>query len=80
MVVVLEFRERKEVFPVVLSLVDEQPEVLFQLLVDTFRLSVTLRVVGRSGCYLDSEYTVQLSSEFRYELWTSVGNDPPGSP
>ena len=45
-VVVRELRQREEVVPVVLPFSDEDSEVLFQLLVDPFRLSVCLRVVS----------------------------------
>ena len=45
-VVVLEFRERNQVRPVILPLVDEESEVLFQFLIYLFRLSVTLWVIG----------------------------------
>jgi len=38
--------EGKECVPVILPFSDEDPQVLFQLLVDPFRLSVGLRVVG----------------------------------
>ena len=73
-VVVLEFRQREEVCPVVLLLIDKYPKVLLQFLIDLLCLSVTLWVIGRGGCYLNPEYTVQLLSEFCYELRTSVGD------
>ena len=50
LVVVLEFRERQEPHPIVLSLVGEESEILFQFLVDPFRLSISLWVVGGGGC------------------------------
>jgi hypothetical protein len=45
--VVLELGEWKEISPVVLPLVDEEPEVLFQLLVHSLRLAISLRMVSR---------------------------------
>ena len=63
-----------EVHPVVLSLIDEYPKVLLQFLIDLLRLSITLWVIGCGGRYLNPEYTVQLPSEFCYELRTSVGD------
>ena len=72
MVVILEFCQREEVCPVVLSLVDEYLKVLLQFLIDPFRLSVTLWVIGGGGRYLSPKYMVQLPSEFCYELRTSV--------
>ena len=71
-VVVLEFCQREEVCPVVLSLIDEYPKVLLQFLIDPLRLSVTLWVIGHGGRYLNPKYTVQLPSEFCYELRTLV--------
>jgi len=53
--VVLEFRERQEPHPIILSLVGEESEILFQFLVDLFHLSISLRVVGGGGCQLNSE-------------------------
>jgi hypothetical protein len=50
MVVVLEFGEGEEFKPVVLLLIDEDMEVLFELLVDSLCLSITLRVVCGGGC------------------------------
>ena len=55
LVVVLEFRKWQEPNLVILSLVCEELEILFQLLVDSFRLPVALRVVGCGGCQLNSE-------------------------
>src|SRR6267378_2797786 len=49
MVVVLEFRHGQKFIPVILALIDKDPEVLFQFLVDTFCLSIHLWVV-RCGC------------------------------
>ena len=45
-VVVGELRQGEECVPVVLSFSNEDLQVLFQFLVDPFRLSVCLRVVG----------------------------------
>ena len=55
LVVVLEFRKWKEPDPVVLSLVGEESEILFQFLVDLFHMPVSLRVVGCGGCQLNSK-------------------------
>jgi len=45
-VIVGELRQGEECVPVVLPFSDEDPQVLFQFLVDPFRLSVGLQVVG----------------------------------
>ena len=54
-VVVCELREWEEVDPVVLLIIDVHPKVLFQDLVDTFRLPIGLWVVGRGEVGLDVE-------------------------
>jgi len=55
LVVVLELHEWQEPHPIVLSLVGEELEILFQFLVDPFHLSISLWVVGGGGCQLNSE-------------------------
>ena len=45
-VIVGELRQGEECVPVVLPFSDEDPQVLFQFLVDPFCLSIGLRVVG----------------------------------
>ena len=50
LVVILEFRKWQKPHPIILSLVGEESEILFQFLVDLFRLSISLRVVGNGGC------------------------------
>ena len=50
LVVILEFREWQEPHPIILSLVGEESEILFQFRVDPFCLSISLRVVGRGSC------------------------------
>ena len=57
-VVVLELCEREELVPIILPLVDKDPEVLFQLLVDSLRLPVPLWMIRRSGCQFDSKEAV----------------------
>ena len=52
-VVVGKLSEQKKGMPVVLSLSNKDPQVLFQLLVNLFGLSIHLRVVGCGGCTLD---------------------------
>jgi len=53
LVVVLEFHKRQEPHPIILSLVGEELEILFQFPVDPFCLSITLWVVGGGGCQLN---------------------------
>jgi hypothetical protein len=70
MVIVLELRHWKEFIPVILSFIYKDSEILLQLLVDVFRLSVRLWVVS-SGCrQCDTKQAVQLPGELRYKLRT----------
>ena len=73
MVVVGKLGKREEGMPVVLSLSDKDPQILFQLLVNSFGLSVRLRVVGYGGCALDPEQPVQFLHERSDKLRSSVG-------
>jgi len=52
LVVVLKFSKGKEVGPIILSLVNEEPEVLFQLLDHSVSLTISLRVVGSGSSNL----------------------------
>ena len=58
MVVVCKLSEREEFVPIILALVDKKSEVLFQLLVDAFGLTVGLWVVGCGGRQFDSNQSV----------------------
>ena len=49
MIVVLEFRKQKEIIPVILPLVNEESEELFQLLIDSLHLSISLGVICHGG-------------------------------
>ena len=48
MVIVLELHKREEIVPIILLLINEKPEKLFQLLINLFCLSVSLRMVCHS--------------------------------
>ena len=71
-VVVLEFSQREEVSPVVLSLVDEDAKVLFQFLVDPFCLAISLGVICSCGSQFDTEHSVELLGELGYKLRSTV--------
>ena len=62
-VVVGKFGHGYPLRPVVLVVVEEDPEVLLQLLIDTLRLSIRLRMEGRRGVVLDPERGVERSHE-----------------
>ena len=51
--------------PVVLLSVDEESKELFDFLVDSFGLSISLRVVGRRGCNFDPKELAESSHEVR---------------
>jgi len=72
LVVVLEFCKWQEPHPIILFLVGEESEILFQFLVDPFRLSISMRVVGCGSCQLNSKQLVEFPGEFHYELGTSI--------
>ena len=67
MIVILELCQWKQFIPVILSLVDKEVEILFQLLVDLLHLSVDLLhlsvalwMVGHSGSQLYAKEVVEL--------------------
>ena len=76
-VIVGELCQGEECVPVVLPFSDEDPQVLFQFLVDLFRLSVDLWVVGGRCCSFDSQQSVQLLHEGGDKLRSAVGYDFP---
>jgi len=59
LVVILEFCKWQQPHPIIFSLVGEESEILLQFLVDLFRLSISLRVVGCGGCQPNSEQPVE---------------------
>jgi hypothetical protein len=71
-VVVCELCEREILRPVVLLMVDEEPEIRFYPLVISFRLSIRSRVVGGRDVLLYGEQTTQLPCESGCEPWISV--------
>ncbi len=71
-VVVRELSEREPVAPICLSVVDKDSEVLLDLLVHSFRLSIGLWVKG-GGCVRGNvKHSVEFLHELRDELWASV--------
>jgi hypothetical protein len=61
-----------------LSLVHEELDELFQLLVDALRLSIGLQVVCRGCRELDPEETVQFAREVCNKLRAAIGDDTKG--
>ena len=58
--------------------VDENTEVLFQSLICTFRLSISLRVISGADVLHDSQSTAEFSGEGRCETGVSIRNDACG--
>ena len=77
-VVILEFHKGEKVVPVILSLVDEEQEVLLELLINLFCLSVALRVVCSGGSQLDSKESVKFLHELCHKLGASIRYHFPG--
>jgi len=76
-VVVGKLCQGEECVPVVLSFSNEEPQVLFQFLVDPFRLFVGLRMVSGRRRSFDSQQSVQFLHEGSDELWSAVRDDLP---
>lgn len=73
--VIDELGERKEIVPVVLVVIDVDPEVLFECLVDAFGLTVGLRMVSGGVVHADLEKVAKRAEKERNELGASVGAD-----
>ncbi|KAG5329881.1 hypothetical protein C0989_009217, partial [Termitomyces sp. Mn162] len=72
MVVVLQFSIGEEFVPVILVLVAEEAEILFQLLAYALHLVIGLWVVGSGGVELYSEQPVELLDELHHKLWSPI--------
>ena len=72
MVVVGKLHGWWELVPVILLVVGEDADELFELLVDTLCLAVGLRVVSGGGGRFDPYETQKFSGELPNELWASV--------
>ncbi len=74
-IVVRKLSEREPVSPICLSVIDKDLEVLLNLLVHLFGLSVGLWVEGRGGIRCNVEHPVKFLHELGDELWATVGYD-----
>ncbi len=61
--------------PVILKVVDEDPEILLNFLVDSFSLSICLWVVGSGYVCLDLEQVIEVFHELGDEHGASVRDD-----
>ncbi len=74
-VVVSEGHEGEPFHPVILEMVDKDSEVFFNLLVDSFCLSICLRVIGGRCICLDLEQVIEVFHELGDKHGASVGDD-----
>ena len=75
MVVVGEFCQGEECEPVILAFSNEDPQVLLQFLIDSFCLSISLRVVGSGHCGFDPKQSVQLLHKGSDKLRSMIGHN-----
>ena len=52
--------------------IDEETQVLFQLLIHAFGLTISLRMICHGGVVLDAKESVEVNHEFGLELRSSV--------
>ena len=71
-VVVRKFSHGDSVHPVILVVVDVEPQILLQLLVHPLRLAIRLWVVGCGGVVLDPQEPVEADWKLGQELWAPV--------
>ena len=62
-----------------MMVVDVDPQVLFNFLIDPFSLSVCLRVIGRGEVYFNVQEPVQVLHEMGVKLRASIMDDLPGN-
>jgi hypothetical protein len=74
-VVVAELGDRKEAFPVVLLVVTVHADVLFDELVDSFGLTISLRVEGGRHVDLSAKKALKGAPKFAVEDRTAIGDD-----
>jgi len=74
-VVVAELSDRKEAFPVVLLVVAVHVDVLFDELVDSFGLTVSLRMEGGRHVDLRAKKALKSAPKFAVEDRTAIGDD-----
>ena len=80
LIIIGKFYQQQPFIPIRLVVVNEQLEIMFNLLVYIFHLSIGLRMVGRGHEELDTEDSVCLRPEDGGELRVSVGHDRRGEP
>jgi hypothetical protein len=71
-IVVGELRKREVLCPVILLMVDEEPEICLHPLVISFRLSVRPRMISRRDVLLYGRQATQFLCELGCEPWIPV--------
>jgi len=66
---------RQPFVPVVLALIYEESQELFDFLIDPLCLTIGLRVVSSGCCNPDLQQLAEAACEVRHELGPSVTND-----
>ena len=74
-VVIAELREGQPVGLVILLPVAKQPQVLFDFLVDVFRLAIGLWVIGCRGIHFDAQQVVKARHESSHKLCSAVADN-----
>jgi hypothetical protein len=75
LVVGSKFGHRKVAVPVVLEVVDIGTEVLFHHCIESFGLSIGLRVKGGAEANVNFQADAEVAPEAGNELWSSIGDD-----
>src|SRR5882724_5777869 len=74
-VVIGELRQRQKVIPIVLVIVDIDPQVLLQDLIQVLCLTISLRTISGREVPLDAEKTAERGPEVGHECLATIGND-----
>jgi hypothetical protein len=74
-IVVSEFSKGKERRPVVLLVVAEYAEVLFECLIESFSLSISFRMIARGEVNLHVQHLSEGSEEMGNKLGSAVTSD-----
>ena len=74
-VIISKLRKVENISLIVLLITQKASKILFQCLVCSFRLPVSLRMVAGGEVTRDFEHLEEMLPEFGDELWSSVTND-----
>jgi hypothetical protein len=77
-VVICEFHNGKPFMPIVMQGIDVEAKINLEFLIDTFSLTIGLRMIGCRGSTFDAASFIKASDEIINELGTSVTGDGMG--